>query len=323
MKYPQISIIVPVFNAEKFLDKCVTSILSQSFRNFELLLINDGSKDNSGILCDQYALSDDRIKVFHKNNGGVSSARNLGIDKARGEWITFIDSDDWLETDFLKNLISYDDTLMVVGGFKRFGDREDEIIPDVTTIYNVVEDINVLWKTTIKNFIFWYVWGKLYKLNLLKEYEIRFLNGMKYNEDNCFVMEYMSHIDSFSYVACSGYCHLYERGRANKYGMAFDEFKHHFDLQERSFKLLECRTRTPFIEVRGNIYRRFFLCFLYHLVSLNNYHYFREQRSAFIKFDKDISFMRNLKGKYKLLYIPSCVVYLIRNSMQKYIDKAF
>ena len=91
-----ISIIVPVYNAEKYLHRCVDSILAQTFTDFELLLINDGSKDNSGKICDEYAAKDPRVRVFHKENGGVSSARNMGLDNAKGEWVTFVDSDDWL-----------------------------------------------------------------------------------------------------------------------------------------------------------------------------------------------------------------------------------
>ena len=91
---PEITIIVPVYNTESFLHKCINSILSQSYTNFELLLINDGSSDKSGEICDKFALKDDRIKVFHKKNGGVSSSRNLGINNAQGKWIMFIDSDD-------------------------------------------------------------------------------------------------------------------------------------------------------------------------------------------------------------------------------------
>ena len=89
-----ISIIVPVYNSEKALDRCINSILEQTFQNWELLLINDGSTDRSREICDEYAAKDQRIKVFHKTNGGVSSARNVGLDNAKGEWITFCDSDD-------------------------------------------------------------------------------------------------------------------------------------------------------------------------------------------------------------------------------------
>lgn len=91
---PKISIIVPVYNVEQYLPRCIDSILNQSFVDFELLLIDDGSKDKSGKICDEYANKDDRIRVFHKENGGVSSARNVGLENARGEWLSFIDGDD-------------------------------------------------------------------------------------------------------------------------------------------------------------------------------------------------------------------------------------
>ena len=91
---PKISIIVPVYNVEQYLPRCIDSILNQSFADFELLLIDDGSKDKSGTICDEYAAKDSRIRLFHKENGGVSSARNVGLDNARGEWLAFIDGDD-------------------------------------------------------------------------------------------------------------------------------------------------------------------------------------------------------------------------------------
>ena len=90
-----ISIIVPVYNVEKYLQRCIESILTQTETDFELLLIDDGSKDKSGLICDEYAQKDKRVNVIHKENGGVSSARNLGIEKANGEWMCFIDADDF------------------------------------------------------------------------------------------------------------------------------------------------------------------------------------------------------------------------------------
>ncbi len=100
---PKISVIVPVYNVEKYLRRCIDSILSQTFSDFELLLIDDGSKDKSGDICDEYVAKDVRIKVFHKANAGVSSARNLGLDKAKGEFIFFVDSDDFLDKTHLEN----------------------------------------------------------------------------------------------------------------------------------------------------------------------------------------------------------------------------
>lgn len=98
---PKVSIIVPVYKAEKYLNRCIDSILAQTFTDWELLLIDDGSTDRSGDICDEYAKKDTRIRVFHKENGGVSSARNLGLDSAQGEWVTFIDADDYILPDFL------------------------------------------------------------------------------------------------------------------------------------------------------------------------------------------------------------------------------
>ena len=102
-----ISVVVPVYNVEDVLHFCIDSILNQTYSDFELLLVDDGSTDKSGDICDQYARKDTRIRVFHKENGGVSSARNLGIDNANGEYICFIDSDDYVNSEFLDSLISH------------------------------------------------------------------------------------------------------------------------------------------------------------------------------------------------------------------------
>ncbi|WP_224393697.1 glycosyltransferase family 2 protein [Clostridium perfringens] len=101
---PEISIIVPIYNVEKYLSKCIDSILNQSFTNFELILVNDGSNDRSGIICDEYTLKDERIRVIHKKNGGVSSARNSGISLALGKYIGFVDSDDYIKEEMYEIL---------------------------------------------------------------------------------------------------------------------------------------------------------------------------------------------------------------------------
>ncbi|MFS0861494.1 glycosyltransferase family 2 protein [Fredinandcohnia sp. 179-A 10B2 NHS] len=103
---PKISIIVPVYKVEKYLQKCVDSILTQTFKDFELILINDGSPDNCGDICDEFANMDSRVKVIHKENGGQASARNRGLDIARGDYIGFVDSDDWIEPDMYEILYS-------------------------------------------------------------------------------------------------------------------------------------------------------------------------------------------------------------------------
>ena len=108
---PKVSIIVPIYKAEKYLHRCVDSIIAQTFTDWELLLVDDGSPDRSGEICDEYTGRDNRIRVIHKENGGVSSARNAGLDVAKGQWVVFVDSDDWCEAyylaDFFKEGIDF------------------------------------------------------------------------------------------------------------------------------------------------------------------------------------------------------------------------
>lgn len=104
---PKVSVIVPVYKVEKYLPECIESVLAQTFTDFELILVDDGSPDNSGKICDDYAARDPRIRVFHKENGGVSSARNLGLDNARGEWVAFVDGDDLLKPRMFSECASF------------------------------------------------------------------------------------------------------------------------------------------------------------------------------------------------------------------------
>lgn len=102
---PRVSVVVPIFNVESWLPQCLDSILAQTYRNLEIILVDDGSPDRSGEICDQYAKKDSRIRVIHQQNRGASAARNRGLEAATGEWISFIDSDDWIETDFYETLL--------------------------------------------------------------------------------------------------------------------------------------------------------------------------------------------------------------------------
>lgn len=118
-KTPLLSVIVPVYNVEKYVGRCVDSILAQTYENLEVILVDDGATDSSGTVCDAYAAKDCRVLVIHKENGGLSSARNAGLDICRGEYIAFVDSDDWIEPDAYKNMlaVAWDlDVKLVCGG---------------------------------------------------------------------------------------------------------------------------------------------------------------------------------------------------------------
>jgi len=141
--FPKISVIVPVYNVEQYLSKCIDSILSQTFTNFELLLINDGSNDNSGAICNKYANLDVRIRVINQINSGVSSARNKGLDEARGEYISFIDADDWIDETTYDEIISFNnlhDSDVTLFGYKRYYNKKFSFFPILGNSGNLNRD---------------------------------------------------------------------------------------------------------------------------------------------------------------------------------------
>lgn len=170
MKNVLISIIVPVYKVEDFINTCIESVLNQTYSNWELILVNDGSPDNSPEICDEYAARDQRIKVFNKPNGGVASARNLGLDNITGEYVTFLDSDDFFHPDYLENLLKLSiqhSADIVQCGFIR---GVDKIFP----IINTEEEIKVVdnYDVFLKGYAKIIVCGKLYKKYLFEELKI-------------------------------------------------------------------------------------------------------------------------------------------------------
>lgn len=185
----KISIIVPVYKVEKYLHKCIDSILCQSFTDFEVLLIDDESPDNSGKICDNYATKDNRIQVVHKKNEGVSAARNTGLKLAKGEWITFIDSDDWIEDNYLQICIDkinkYELDLLQVS-YRRINNAN-------RVLYQSIEETGLqeseLYISTNKFLIT--VWGGFFKKNLIQKQNLKFDTSLKLGEDQLFIYKYI------------------------------------------------------------------------------------------------------------------------------------
>lgn len=189
-----ISIIVPIYNVEKYLRCCLDSILAQTYSDFELLLIDDGSADDSGRICEEYASTDSRIKVYHKINGGVSSARNLGLEKARGEWITFVDSDDWLESGYLENF-SMDSDLCVQGFFSG----------DVRIGYENVFVDKKIGYFYLKHSYVSGPYCKLFRANLIRQNHLNFDLQLAYGEDILFLMQYAKYCHDMRVAGYVGY----------------------------------------------------------------------------------------------------------------------
>lgn len=196
MKHPKVSIIVPVYNAASFLDQCIASILSQSFKDFELLLIDDGSKDESGVLCDEYARKDARVKAYHKENGGVSSARNLGLNKAKGKYICFIDPDDWVHKEYIKFLVhGFSNKIgLSMCGYNKVDERGNvyfSYTKNIPTFFSRDYCLKLFFNRDVKQYQR-YLWNRMLLMNIIKKHSIYFKENIYYKEDGLFLVEYLS-----------------------------------------------------------------------------------------------------------------------------------
>ena len=200
----EISIIIPVYNAERYIDSCINSVISDDMRLYEIILVDDGSEDASGIICDSYAQRYSNIKVCHIKNNGVSNARNVGVENARGQWIMFLDADDKLLCDVNElidiNKEHYDG---IYFNYKRDEDKDNcvQFCGKVTTSENII--LATLYRIhysekiesaiTIKPSTLDACWAKLYKAQIIKEQGIRFDTELKLSEDTVFNLEYLLH----------------------------------------------------------------------------------------------------------------------------------
>ena len=199
----KISVIIPVYKVERYLDKCIESVVNQTHKNLEIILVDDGSPDNSPAICDEWAKKDSRIKVIHKENGGVSSARNLGIDEATGEYVCFVDSDDWVEPDYAESLLfrlKQDGTDCAVCNFYICGERKKG--------FNKIDDAVINFKsfsgekvTFFSSWIFNPTCNKMYKTKILKQNSIRFREDIHFGEDQIFFSEVLLVCHSASVVS--------------------------------------------------------------------------------------------------------------------------
>ena len=213
-----ISIIVPIYNSENYLEQCIDSILNQTFKDFELLLVDDGSTDNSMPICLQYSKRDNRIHCYAQKNLGPSVARNRGLEKARGEYITFVDSDDYLNPDALEMLYNaiQDGTYDLVRcSFQCVGIRSKlnaGEFPDMVA-HSKYELAQIYYKN-YESYLHANVWGKLYRASIIKEHKIKFKENIHVCEDRIFNVEYAQHASSAILLKYIGYNYV-DRGNVS------------------------------------------------------------------------------------------------------------
>ena len=222
-----VSIIVPVYNAESYLNRCIDSILNQEYSDYELFLVDDGSKDSSGAICDAYAAKDDRIHVIHKENTGVSDSRNTAICQARGTYLQFLDSDDWITPDATKLLVraaTEHNCDMVIADFYRVvGERvshkgdieEDGVFSREEFASHMMENP--------ADFYYGVLWNKLYRRDLIEKYQLRMDPSISWCEDFLFNLEYILHANVFYALQAPIYYYVKTKGSLASQGMSISK----------------------------------------------------------------------------------------------------
>ena len=208
----RISVIVPVYRVEDCLDKCVRSIVGQTYANLEIILVDDGSPDDCGVMCDAWASKDSRIRVLHKTNGGLSDARNAGLSVATGSLISFIDSDDWIEPDFLEALLT-----AMVSQKAQIAECAVELVDDTGKVLHcrntfqatALDKIEGLRQLVLEEGIYQTVWNKLYRREVLEG--IPFEKG-KYHEDNFWTYQVFDRMERLAIVDRPMYHYLQRSG---------------------------------------------------------------------------------------------------------------
>ena len=197
---PKISIIVPVYNKEKYLRDCVDSILQQTYKDFELILVDDGSKDSSWNIIKEYADKEERVVPIHQENAGVSAARNAGLDSAQGKWICFVDADDYLPKDGIQILVEHGEK-----------SNADIVNANATRVeddkqFKIFNFNNEIVKGNIyPRLVHFAPWAQLFKRSIIEEHHLRYVKGLAYSEDNVFILNYSLYASSIEFVNDSVY----------------------------------------------------------------------------------------------------------------------
>lgn len=236
-----VSIVVPIFNAETWLPRCISSLINQTYKNLEIILIDDGSNDNSYNICEFFAKSDSRIKIFRKENGGVSAARNFGIEKSNGKFLIFVDSDDYIKNDIvekallnlksehnlcMRNYILFNNVAKKEGPFLYLNKcSHKEMLLATLSRFNFPKKYNL-------GAYFRTVWGKIFNLDIIKKFNITFNTDLYIGEDAIFLCKYLNYIKSIDIINEYGY---FYRISENSAVMKYKEDLYHQSILQKAY----------------------------------------------------------------------------------------
>ena len=313
-----ISIIVPVYNTDKYLKKCLNSIINQTYKNLEIILIDDGSTDDSGNICDNYAKKDNRIIVKHTKNNGVSTARNIALDIAKGDYITFVDSDDYIDKNMYELMINKmvaSQSDICICAFCKEDNNGNPIKPiknDPKEGHYIFDRIDFPNEIHFNSNIMGYTWNKVYNNRLIKKNKIRFNRDFKMTEDSLFNMEIFDSNKKFKccYINSNFYHYvIYQHDNITNYNMSnmsfFKVIKLEIDILKQNnldYHFLMESFVTNFTKVKFYINK-------YKIIKNDDYYIIEEK---FKNYKNNISIKKS-KNKIKIiivLYLP-IIYYLI------------
>lgn len=273
----ELSVIIPIYNVESYLKNCLESVINQTFGDLEIILIDDGSPDHCGEICDEYAKRDSRIRVLHKQNEGLPSARNDGINMATGKWIAFVDSDDWLELDIYEKAIEagnkYDVDILLFNYFRNIGDKEFRVsffeksflIKDKNLIRNMQSSVLCHLLSPMKERGLEFPWNRIIKRKFIEENSLYFTKTRAY-EDTIYALNCFQNAEKIAFIADDGY-HYRLNEKSISAGYKEDRIEIDKAVFEEMFRLAKL------YNVNENYYRSLY-AFIVNNVAVNTTRYF-------------------------------------------------
>ena len=326
LNFPEVSVIVPVYNAAEYLGKCVESILDQKYRSLELILVDDGSTDESLDIARKYERLDSRIRVLHKENSGASSARNVGLDCARGKWVLFVDADDWIQDDTLAVIEESPDSDLIFFGFNEWESGRKKVKRIVDKSYDGTADIDSALTSLFESSegYFGFTVNKFYNKDLIDKHHLRFSPNLLIKEDEEFIIRYCKYIDSVFISAATPYNYRILSGSLSHSDRRFKHMnalalKTDEDLTDYPFGKLKC-------SIKNAVYRYFFKGVLESRVN-NSTDYALDCWDSFVKNDKQ--YLSPDNKLYTLFRIPvkslrrQCLKFALLNPASRFFRVSF
>ncbi len=312
----KVSIVIPVYNIKNYIDRCLTSIISQTYSNIQIIIIDDGSIDGSSEICDKYSVLDDRIEVVHIENGGVGNARNIGIEKANGEYILFIDGDDYIENSYIETLINSiienKSDLAIVDYYLQIGNKR------FSNSINTNEKILFDNKSALDNILnedlyLGYLWNKLFKLKIIKDNNIRFDRRIRIWEDLLFCIEYIDCIKNVVYTRTPLYTYIQRDNSAVSAKNSTSDYTKLYAMDKAY--CIAFKYKGEFLEKIQDMYANTYISVYYEQISqMGSF-----DKTFYLEYKNKMKKIHgNLTNKHKIMYIASIMAPRIVYSFVKY-----